>query len=77
VRADARRLRAEVAATHARSAAAQAPAARSLSALAESAVVDNRDFLRGVAAEAGRREAPTRAVAAGAAERVKLGGGGA
>jgi DNA-binding transcriptional MerR regulator len=73
VRADARRLRAEVAATRARSAAAQAQAARSLSALAERAAVDNRDFLPGVADDAHRRQARTRAVAPAAAERVKVG----
>jgi DNA-binding transcriptional MerR regulator len=76
VRADARRLRAEVAATRARSAAAQAQAARSLSALAERAGVENRDFLRGAAPEAGRREARTRAVAVDAAQRAKVGGAG-
>jgi DNA-binding transcriptional MerR regulator len=75
VRADARRLRAEVAETHARSAAPQAHAARRLSALAERAPLENGDFLPGVAAEARRREARRRAVAAQAANRVKLSGG--
>jgi DNA-binding transcriptional MerR regulator len=72
VRAQARRVRADTAAQHARAAAAQAQVTRHLDALAQRATGEQAARLRQLAEQSRRREQRTKAVAEDAARRQTL-----